>query len=145
MTHIRQQIREKVVATLAGMPQTDGRVFKSRNYSLEERELPGICVYTLNETGSPLDMGTAIRRKLDVAIEIYVRNADDADDTIDGICADVEKALAADTTLGDLTKDMLYKSLAVGHTVQGERPVYVARLSYEAEYVAAETDPETPL
>ena len=85
--HIRQQIRERVATTLAGLSTTGSNVFQSRVFNLEESKLPAIIIYTKSEAGELLEMGSTrtLQRTLSLVVEAYVKAISNFDDTIDTI------------------------------------------------------------
>ena len=48
--HLRRQIRERAATTLTGLSTTGSNVFQSRFYPMESAGLPGLCIYTKDET-----------------------------------------------------------------------------------------------
>ena len=75
MAHVRQQIREAAKLALTGLPTTGNNVFSSRVYTLQERELPAINIYTANEESEVLaitNTGTRLSRNLELAVDADV-------------------------------------------------------------------------
>ena len=50
MTHIRQQIRDRIIADVTGLATTGANVYDSKLYNILQGELPALAVYTQNET-----------------------------------------------------------------------------------------------
>lgn len=143
--HAREQIREAVATIVTGLATTGARVFKSRVYPLATANLPGLCVYTLNETSQPEIMRTPRRlvRDLTIMIEGYARAADDVDAALDDIAADVETAIGTDATLGGMVRRVHLSQTEIVMTGDGDQPIAVVRMSFSAEYATYENAPAT--
>ena len=142
--HVRQQIREKVGTTLTGLTTTGSNIYESRVYPLEAGNLPALVVYTKNEESEPIVIGTnrLSSRNLSVIVEIYAKTTTNFDDTIDIISKEVEVAIAADTTLDGLTKDIYLESTEIEYNGEGEQPVGYATLTFLTNYYVQETNPD---
>jgi len=142
--HIRQQIRERVATTLTGLTTTSSNVFQSRVYPLENANLPAIIIYTKSEDSEPVVIGTnrLMNRELTLAVEAYVKSVSNSDDTIDTITKEVESALAADTTLDGLAKDIYLESTEITYTGEGEKPIGVCTMNFIVEYCTAQSSPD---
>ena len=142
--HIRQQIRERVGTTLTGLTTTSSNVFQSRVYPLENANLPAIIIYTKSEDSEPVVIGTnrLMNRELTLAVEAYVKSVSNSDDTIDTITKEVESALAADTTLDGLAKDIYLESTEITYTGEGEKPIAVCTMNFIIEYCTNQSSPD---
>lgn len=142
--HVRQQIREKVGTTLTGLTTTGSNIYESRVYPLEASNLPALVVYTKNEESEPIVIGTnrLSSRNLSVIVEIYAKTITNFDDTIDTISKEVEVAIAADTTLDGLSKDIYLESTEIEYNGEGEQPVGYATLTFLTNYYVQEQNPD---
>ena len=142
--HVRQQIREKVGTTLTGLTTTGSNIYESRVYPLEAGNLPALVVYTKNEESEPIVIGTKrlSSRNLSVIVEIYAKTTTNFDDTIDTISKEVEVAIATDTTLDGLTKDIYLESTEIEYNGEGEQPVGYATLTFLTNYYVQEQNPD---
>ncbi len=142
--HIRQQIRERVGTVLTGLTTTGSRVYQSRVYALADTELPALLIYTKSETSEPLVMHTdrVMERELLLVVECYAKVNSNFDDSIDTISKEVEEAIAADTTLNSLAKDVYIESTEIEFNAEGESPVGYATLTFLTTYHAKETNPD---
>lgn len=142
--HVRQQIREKVGTTLTGLTTTGSNIYESRVYPLEAGNLPALVVYTKNEESEPIVIGTnrLSSRNLSLIVEIYAKTTTNFDDTIDTISKEVEVAIAADTTLDGLTKDIYLESTEIEYNGEGEQPVGYATLTFLTNYYVQEKNPD---
>lgn len=104
--HLRRQIRAAAVAALKSgtAPPWGNRVHPSRRVPLAEADLPALCVYTTEED-SVLDAGHNLRRGVSLVIEAVTQDNAALDDELDVLALAIEKALAADRTLGGLAYD----------------------------------------
>ena len=75
--HLRRQIRERAATTLTGLSTTGSNVFQSRFYPMESAGLPGLCIYTKDETAEISVMGATrtVQRDLDLVVEGYAKTA----------------------------------------------------------------------
>ncbi len=141
--HARKQIRDAVVTALTGLTTTGSRVYASRVYPMGSANLPGLCIYTVEED---IEEATGPRprtlsRILDVAIEIYAKDNAALDDTIDKICAEVETALG--NTKPASVKDLVLSSANTRYDGEGDQPHGVARMVFDAYYQTKEDAPNT--
>ena len=142
--HVRQQIREKVGTTLTGLTTIGSNIYESRVYPLEAGNLPALVIYTKNEESEPIVIGTnrLSSRNLSLIVEIYAKTTTNFDDTIDTISKEVEVAIAADTTLDGLTKDIYLESTEIEYNGEGEQPVGYATLTFLTNYYVQEQNPD---
>jgi hypothetical protein len=145
--HIRQQIREQVGTTLNNLTTTGTNVFQSRVYPLEDSILPALLIYTKSETSEPIVMQPprVMERQLELIVEGYVKTTSNFDDNIDTISKEVEEAIAADTTLNGLVKDVYLQSTEIEFNSEGEQPVGYISLSYFVNYHVKENNPDIAL
>jgi len=145
MSHVRQQIRDDIVTALTGLTTTGSNVFRSRIFPLEETNLPALCIYTKSETSEydTIGLPRSVNRILDVAVEAYVKGVSNYDNTLDTIAVEVEEAIAADITLGNLAKDAQITAFEADFAGDGEQPVAVGRFTVTVQYRTVENDVET--
>jgi hypothetical protein len=145
MAHVRKQIRDAIVTATTGLTTTGSNVFRSRIYPLEQTKLPGLCIFTRSEAVEfdTLTMARSINRVLDVMIEAYVSATANYDNTLDQIAVEVEEALAANVTLGNLAKDTQVTAFEADFSGDGEQPVAIGRFTVTVQYRTAENDVET--
>lgn len=145
MTHLRQLIRSNIISTVTGLASTASRVYASRIYPLEQGKLPGLCVYTSNESTeySTISPPRRQNRTLEVTIEIYVSAVSNLDNSIDTCCKEIEEALFTDLTRGGYAKDTKVTSFESEFNGDGEKPVGVGRLTVEVTYSNRENEVES--
>ena len=147
MSHVRQQIRDAVQTLLTNaVTDVDDRVYINRVYNIASTKLPLITVSAGSETSSVVTMSTlTVDRSLEILVDVYADATSLLDDTIDGLCSQVEQLMGADQTLGGLTKECILISTNLNLSGDAETPIGVARLNYRVKYIAAIADVETPL
>lgn len=144
--HLRRQIREAAATRVTGLATTSSRVFQMRMYPLQAAELPGLLVFTNNETAQRLTLGapSIMERSLELVIEGYARATSNLDDTLDGIAKEVEVAIGGDHGLGGLAKATTLRSTQV-EMVEADQPVGMIRLTFDVTYMARENTPDVAL
>lgn len=145
MSHVRNQIRNRIATLVTGLPVTGANVYKMRKYALDDSKLPAICVYTTDESSGLITVGTrTLRRVINVMVEVLAKGSSvTISDTIDNICVSVEEAIAADFGLDGLAKSTILTSTETDVNIEGENGIGSARLVYAVEYVTSIGDVET--
>ena len=144
MSHVRQQIRDRMVTILTGLPTTGTKVYAMRKYALDDSKLPCLLIYTMDKSSSLITIGSrTLMRNLTVAVETIVKNSDSVQDIVDNICRDVEEAVAADFTLNGLVKSCILTGTEINIVVDADRPISSARLVFTAQYITTIGDVET--
>jgi hypothetical protein len=145
MTHVRQQIRDRIAVDLAAIPGFATSVYKMRRYPVDSAKLPVIAVYTVDENSSLVTIGLrTLRRVVNLGIEIVAKGPSTTiADTMDSYTVSVEEAIAADFTINGLAKSCVLTNSTIDVNVEGETAVGTARLVYSVEYITAIGDVET--
>jgi len=144
MAHVRKLIRDNIETTLTGLVTTGTNVYKTRVYPIAEDKLPGIAIYTREES---TDHATITKprtqiRNLVVSVEVYVKALTDYDDELDQIALEIEEALYADQTRGGYAKDTMVTSFDCDFAGDGDQPVARATMQISVDYVTLENNPE---
>lgn len=141
MSHVRQQIREKVALVLS-TASAAATISQSRVHALPAGTTTAALVYTVSETvtDTTLTRPRALMRELVLAIELVARATADLDDTLDGLCVKAEEAIGADPTLGGLAKDTILRTTTINQRFEGDAPIGSARLEFLVMYRTSETD-----
>lgn len=148
MSHVRQQIREKVVQVLTGLTTTGSRVYVGRTRPLEAGHEPTLLIYTTpaqaggQESAQTINMDypRTLRRQMTLAIEGRVQENEPCDDLLDDIAAEVETAMS-DPRLGKLVKDCIYQSTVSQVDASGTRHEGAIRITYLVTYFTKEAAP----
>ena len=142
MAHARKQIRDQLMTTLTGLTTTGSNVFNSRVY--DHDALPCISVYTLSEELGDESQNKQFRM-LNVMVEVRAKAADNLEDQLDQIGAEIEDAIFAngDTTLSDTCKEFDYDGLDIELSGEAEQPFGLMTMRFMAMYRVNKTDVET--
>lgn len=145
MSHVRQQIRDRIADNLTGLPGIGNNVYKMRRYALDDAKLPALSVYTMDETSILATVGNrTMMRSLNVGVEIAAKGLSTSIyDTIDGYCVSVEEALGNDFSLNGLAKSCVLTSSSIDVNIEGEQAVCTARLVFAVDYITSITDVES--
>jgi len=146
--HVRRQIREAVGTVLTGLSTTGARVFQSRAYPLEQTDLPGLLISTASESVEYIDIAAPAtqQRTLTVRVDALAKATADLDDVLDGICKEVEVALASPgATLAALAKSIMLAAVDVEVDASGAQPIGRASMEYRLVYFVYETAPDVAL
>lgn len=147
MSHVRAQIRARVVEVLTGLTTSGARVFKTRVHPMSPGSLPGLCVYTGAEaaTGGTLKATT---KEVELIIDAYAAGAD-FDDTADLMQAEVEEALFGDWELGrffdGIATNLMYSRSDSKFDGEGAVRVGVCRSIYKVEYQTEDGNAEVAI
>lgn len=141
--HVRRQIRDALVTRLTNLATTGTRVSKSRVFPLGDDLLPGLCIYSNQESSEDASVGLPRlqRRKLELFIEGYAKDANQVDDVLDQIAKEVESAIGAEPTLGGIMTELHLTETRLD-MVDGDKNVGCIRLTYEGSYRVKETAPD---
>jgi hypothetical protein len=144
--HVRRQIRDAIVGLLVGLPSTAGRVYKSRVYPLETQTLPGLLIYSENETSSAITFTppTISERNLTLRIEAVAASVSGLDDELDQICQEVETALTT-TALEPLARSIVLTATTITLEGTSEQPTGTAEMTFEVIYQTAAGAPDVAL
>jgi hypothetical protein len=141
--HARNQLRDLVVARLAGLPTSGARVYRSRVFQMTDNTVPGLIVYSLAESVEHKSIGTPRlqRRTLTFLVECYAKLTNGVEDVLDTMCKEVEAALAADPSLGNKVRDLHLADTAV-QLDDADRAIGVAQLTWTCIYNLREGAPD---
>ncbi|MBD8875433.1 hypothetical protein [Roseibium polysiphoniae] len=145
MTHVRQQVRDAVISSLADLPTTGGNCHSMRTYPRGEKADPALLVYILQERSETFGIGGPgrdLERQIAVTIEAQARGAG-FDDTLDQIAAEVETVMFANRKLGGLAIDTtLVETRLELATDRDDRRSGVLILTYQVSVDGPEGNPE---
>jgi hypothetical protein len=157
MTHVRQQIRERVVEVLKGGHSAAGEnVYAHRVHPIPSEKVPGsraplpaIGVLTTDEQSSlaaydPDLSGKRYNRTIEISLDLYAIG-DDSDDQVDALAVDVERLMEVDDTLGGFVRNLVLTASRDVYSGEGERIAGRKRLTYQATYKTKAGVAETAL
>ena len=147
MSHLRQQIRERAATTLTGLSTTGSNVFQSSTYPLERASLPGICIFTNEETSEIQSQGNPrnIQKILSLSIQGFASSSTGVDDTLDTISKEVEIAMQGDIRLNNLAQDSYLSETSISISAEGEKEIGSVTLIYTVIYQHSENNPGAAL
>lgn len=136
--HVRTQIRNAVVDTLAGLTTTGANVFPSRVHAMPDKVLPGLLVYADGEESEPSGTGPArtLDRELDLVVEGKAKAGADIDDVLDTIAEEVEAAMDANRKLGGLCLESYLASTELALSGEGRRRAGSVKMTFKIFYSA---------
>lgn len=148
--HLRRQIRDAVATILTGLPDTGSNVFDEpeEERTLLSTELPALRVYTDEESVDIVSVGHPHRqqRVLLLQVDAVVKAAGSWKTALEEIVKDVEAAMGASTstyTAGNLARGgIALRRIVIDRDISTDKPVGVARLTYEATYFAMSNAPD---
>lgn len=144
MSHLRTQIRQRIVTNLTGLTTTGTNVYDTRVYPLASDKLPGLAIYTKAETTEYETMRPprTLRKTITAVIEIYVKMTSTFDEVLDTIAAEIEAALYSDLTQNGLAFDTKVLSFEADFGGDAEQPLGQGTMEVEVIYAATEGSPE---
>lgn len=142
--HLRQQIRDAAKTTLTGLTTTTTHVYDSPVDELQDSQLPALRIFTNDEEINTLTLGPSRlnERSLQLVVEACVKKLATYDDQLDTIMKEVEVAIAGNNSLTATCKYVNLKKIEVEMSGDGEKPVAIGRMTFEAFYVAAIGTPD---
>lgn len=144
MTHVRQHIRDKIVADLKGIPDVDDYVFPNLGRRPNDDEPPLISVRTPEETSAWRHQQLTKTRELQVEITIIGKSRSEAaQDQVDAIAEEVERRLDGND-LGGLLKraEMELTGTTMENPPEGAEELVFLTLAYTATYHTAQGAPD---
>lgn len=136
---VRKQIRDAVAAALAGLTTTGTRVFENRTHELQDADVPGLRLYTNEESIATGSMGVGRRRQhtLDLVVEACSKQASGMDDELDAMIKEVLERIDANQGAGG-AKYIEPRRIEIDMEGEAEKEVGVARMTFEVLYYTAQ-------
>lgn len=152
MPHMRQQIRDYVVAGLSGtnaLATTADNVFVGRTRPLAKDHPPTLLIYMRMETSVRAVAGRPPlqERPASLHVEGRVMTPEPPDDLLDQIALEIEAGMArlidygTAIFFGGLVQNVELKSTEIVAKAEGEKHTGGIQLTYEVTYRTAEGDP----
>ena len=144
--HLRRQIRNRVATTLTGLTTTGSNVFQSRVYPMETGGLPGLCIYTNDESVDIASIGATrtLFRELNLMVEGYASAGSSLEKTLDKIGKEIEVAMSGDIKINNLAMDSRLTNVEVSLSGDGSSSLGVIRHTYLVTYQNLENTPDSP-
>ena len=143
--HLRRRIRERAASTLGSLSTTGSMVYQSRIYPMETASLPGLCIYTNDESVDIASIGSTrtLFRELNLMVEGYASASSNLEDALDQIGMEVEVAMSGDIKLNNLAMDSRLTNVEVSLSGEESSSTGVIRYTYLVTYQNAENTPDT--
>jgi len=145
MAHVLTQIRDAIESNLGSMATVPAAsVFVDRIYPLERQDFPCVLLSVMSETADPGSFGNGITydRSASVDVHVCVLNNTAFDTAANQIQLEVEKAIAADPTVGGIATSIRYTGRSKSMNGDGETPFVSVTLSYQVTYRTDSTAPD---
>lgn len=140
MTTKRKEIRNEIVDILKRHNIVNRREIRANRSGVYESDnLPGISVYTrADDIASELSQAPRlVKRHLDLAVEVVVRddNDEDAADTLDDLCEEIEHVLTSDDSLDCKADDIELMRTDFEYISENiDKPVHSAIMLWKVTY-----------
>lgn len=144
MAHLVAQIVDAAVAELTGLVTTGDKVFDDRFGTLQPEDLPALRVYEGAESVEAIDVhaNPLLERTMDLIVECVAKaTARDVYDLVRSMRAEVEVAIAADDTFGNLAQSCLLVAYEPDVDLESELPIMVGRMTFRVRYFTRAQDP----
>ena len=144
MAHVRKLLRDSLTTAVTGLSTTGSNVYQSRVYPIAANKLPGLLVYSKEESVEYSTMGIPRiqERTVSFTIEMCVSGYDNS---LDQICVEIEEALYADITLGGNAANLMLRDFSAEFNGSGDQPVALATITVDVLYRVRENDPDTTI
>lgn len=146
MTHVRQQIREAAADVLDGLATTGANVLIGRTRPLTTDHPPTLLIFTPQETARALTLArpSTMQRSVTLSVQGQVAHAEaeDCENLLDTIAAEVETAIAGDPTFGKLVKNTVLTSTVSRVEAKGDSHEGAIQLNFEVTYSTKENTPQ---
>lgn len=141
--HIRQQVRDAIVAAVTNLTTTGTRVHGARVHPLQVSQLPALSVYIVAEDAETLGISSPaqIERVLEVRVLGMAGESGVPDDTLDLIAKEVEVALSGGVTISTRNIPLSYRGASIQFE-GGERSIGTIELQYQARIFNASNAPD---
>lgn len=143
--HGRKEIRDVVVVSLTGLTTTADRVHRGRVRSLGKDTEPYLLVYSADERSALDAMGSVVLdRQLLLAVEgcAVATEADQLEDLLDTIAAEVEVRMATGESLLSRVREVTLTGTRFAIEAPGERHAGSVRMEYRVVYRTREDAPD---
>lgn len=139
--HIHNQIRDALVAALAGLATTGSNVFANRVYPLTEAEVPALRI-SMDEEEADEQVDGILQREVYCIVEACAKLGVALDDALDQISLEVEPVLAAGITVDGQLLYPVYAGMRIAFE-DADLPVGVKRMRYRIPFFTHSASPES--
>lgn len=145
MSHVRKQIRDRVVTELSGLTTTGQRVHNTRYFPLSPNDLPCLLVYPDDGVAEESEHDGELRlsRELRMVVRGVAQAQKNVEDKLDTIAAEVETAMSR--TLNDLAVNSMLAETRILRSNEGDHEIASVELVFAVLYRTALGAPEAAL
>ena len=147
--HVAEQIVAAALSALGALSTTGSNVFGSREYPLQDSELPAILIDHGNEELESIGLGPSrvIERVLELVVIAKVKKTTGAAARTDlnTIRKEVESALASDNSLGGACKYVNPRRYEMELDEEGDKSRASGTMTFEVFYATTLMAPDVPL
>ena len=145
MSHIRQQIRDRVKVLLSGNTSAGTNVKSGQVYPDDQGDLPSIRVTSPSSVNADDEAGTmsALGVVVSIVLELRARSRDNIEDALDDLSAEIAPLLGAATNLGIGVYRTRWQSHELELTADQEQPTGVLREQWDVLCKVSRSDHET--
>jgi hypothetical protein len=133
--HIRKQVRNRITAAIEGITSFNGKVFENRTYELNKSELPAALIFSGPETiedatKAPKTIGIQ-KRKIQVEVYIFARDAENIGNAIDDLSSEVEEKIFNDLPLREISTEISILEAIPYIDSDSDLPVGAIRMTFQ--------------
>lgn len=143
--HVRQQLRDAIVAAVTGLALTGSRVYTARVYPANDSELPHLEINTVDEEADTVSIhGPAVvERIVSIEISARARATSTLAATLDTMAEQIEAALGSTLTVSAKQIPLNYQGASIQFSGDADQPIGAAVLRYQAILYTAANAPGT--
>ena len=121
---------------LTGLSSTGSNVFQSHVCSLENDDLPSLCIYTQDEEIEVGAFGVprVYHSTMILIVDGYAQKSSNLDDQLNQIGIEVQVVMAGDIDIYNLVKDSYLSSVGISYSGDGTSPIGIIRHNYSVLY-----------
>jgi hypothetical protein len=146
MTHVRKQIRDWLMANLAGSAEAGSRVHDQRALPLAKDGVPALLFSIQSEQVSEQDFEHTQERIVTLRVTGVVKDdSSSGGDTLDALGVFVEGRFSSDPTLGGIVKRYEYQGADFAFAGDGEKTLCTMAMRFAVQIFTERSDPETAI
>lgn len=133
MTHVRQQIRNKITAMLKEVPAFDGKVFESRVHQVKPDDMPCALVYSGSERIEPATRGNRQqiqKRFVNTNVYVFAKDKESIENALDDLSQVVEEKIGSNPNLDGIVFETNLEETNIHIDGNGNIPMGAAKLSF---------------
>lgn len=146
MTHIRQQVRNKITEKVKTVSDLKNSTFESRVYELAQKDLPAALIFTENELLEKMTVQNKIQKRMvETVVYLFARSDDHIENALDELSEKVENAILLDQTLGGLAVETFLDNTSLLIGGDPDAPTGASRMSFVTTVVTQQGESGSPI